>query len=290
MKELVVLSGKGGTGKTSIAASLAVFASNKVMADCDVDAADLNLLLASDSKEENCFTAGKIARIDTDACLGCNICAHYCRFEAIRDCVVSQARCEGCGLCALVCPVQAVNMEDDICGKWFISDTKYGILVHARLKPGRGNSGKLVALVRQQARQIAESSQLEYIITDGPPGTGCPVISSLSGTSMALLVTEPTLSRVHDLERIIAICRHFDVPHSVCINQYDLNMENSNQIERYCNNCGIEIVGRIAVDDRFSKAIIAGIPVAEYTQEGPAVEIKKVWNALSSNIKKENNT
>jgi len=234
MKEVIILSGKGGTGKTCIAGSLAALAQSKVLADCDVDAADLYLLVSPSVKEEHQFWSGQIAIIDEGKCTQCGLCQDVCRFEAIQDLKVDPISCEGCGFCFQVCPAEAITMKETMAGHWFISDTKYGPLVHARLGIAQENSGKLVALVRQQARQITQKQGLDYIISDGSPGIGCPVISSLSGANLALLVTEPTLSGIHDLKRVLGVCHHFGIPALVCINKYDLNEENSHQIENYC--------------------------------------------------------
>ncbi|GAH59822.1 unnamed protein product, partial [marine sediment metagenome] len=212
MKEVVVLSGKGGTGKTSIAASFAALAQSKVLVDCDVDAADLHLLLEPQIKEENEFWSGQVASIDKERCTECGLCQEVCRFGAIKDYVVDEISCEGCELCSQICPVDAITMRPCMAGHWFISDTRYGALVHARLGIAEENSGKLVTLVRNNARLIAKKGELDYIISDGPPGIGCPVIASLSGANLALLVTEPTLSGIHDLERVIGVCRHFGIP------------------------------------------------------------------------------
>jgi len=284
MKEVVVLSGKGGTGKTSIVASFAALAQNKVLADCDVDAADLYLLLAPQSKEENEFWSGQVAFIDKEKCTECGLCQELCRFGAIKDYVVDEISCEGCGLCSQICPVDAVTMKQSMAGRWFISDTKYGHLCHARLGIAEENSGKLVALVRQNAKLIAEKEGLDYIITDGPPGIGCPVISSLSGASLALLVTEPTLSGIHDLERVIGVCRHFGIPTLVCINKYDLNEENSCQIENYCYKEGIEVASKIPFDNVVTEAIVHGLPVVEYSSNKATQEIKGLWQAISAKL------
>ncbi|GAI55778.1 unnamed protein product, partial [marine sediment metagenome] len=192
MKEVVVLSGKGGTGKTSIVGSFAALAESKVLADCDVDAADLHLLLNPSIKEENEFWSGEVAVIDDEKCTQCGLCQDVCRFDAINDFKVDPISCEGCGFCYHICPDEAITMRENLSGQWFISDTKYGPLVHARLGIAQENSGKLVAVVRQRAKQIADKHDFDYIISDGPPGIGCPVISSLSGANVALLVTEPT--------------------------------------------------------------------------------------------------
>jgi len=227
MKEVVVLSGKGGTGKTSLVGSFAAIAQSKVLADCDVDAADLHLLLNPEQKEENEFWSGQVAVIDGEKCTECGLCQELCYFHAISDFKVDPVSCEGCGFCYHACPDKAITMTECLSGHWFVSQTRYGPLVHARLGIAEENSGKLVAVVRQNARSIAERENHEYIITDGPPGIGCPVISSLSGTDLALLVTEPTLSGIHDLERVLGVCRHFGVPALVCVNKYDINEDNT---------------------------------------------------------------
>jgi MinD superfamily P-loop ATPase len=281
VKELVVLSGKGGTGKTSIVGSLAVLSKRKVLADCDVDAADLHLLLSPSVKQESEFWSGQVACIDEDRCTECGLCQDLCRFGAIKDLRVDPVACEGCGFCSHICPVEAITMEENMSGRWFISDTKYGSLVHARLGIAQENSGKLVAVVRQQARQIAEEQKLDYIISDGPPGIGCPVISSLSGASLALLVTEPTLSGMHDLERVLGVCRHFSVPATVCINKYDLNEENTRQIETYCSTQGVELASRIPFDNVVTEALVRGVPVVEYSDGKVSREMGALWQKVS---------
>jgi MinD superfamily P-loop ATPase len=286
MKEIVVLSGKGGTGKTSIVASFAALAQNKVLADCDVDAADLHLLLKPKAKEEKEFWSGQVAFIDEDKCTECGLCQDLCHFGAIKDFKVDPLSCEGCGFCYQVCPVDAITMQDSMSGHSFISETKYGYLCHARLGIAQENSGKLVALVRQNAKLIAERENLDYIITDGPPGIGCPVISSLSGANLALLVTEPTLSGIHDLERVIGVCRHFGVPVLVCVNKYDLNEENTCQIESYCGKEGIKVAAKIPFDNVMTEAIVQGLPVVEYSDNGVTNQIKELWQTISAKLDK----
>jgi MinD superfamily P-loop ATPase len=282
MKEIVVLSGKGGTGKTSIVGSLAALAKDKVLADCDVDAADLHLLLKPSLKEKAEFWSGQVARIDEEKCNQCGLCQELCRFDAIKDYRVDPVACEGCGFCFHICPVGAINMEENLSGQWFISDTRYGPLVHARLGIAQENSGKLVAQVRQKARQIAQERNLDYIISDGPPGIGCPVISSLSGANAALLVTEPTLSGIHDLERVLGVCRHFGVTALVCINKYDLNEENTRRIEGYCADQGIGVAARIPFDNAVTEAMVLGKPVVEYSRGRVSQEIEKLWEGIKS--------
>jgi MinD superfamily P-loop ATPase len=281
MKEIVVLSGKGGTGKTTIAASFAALAKSKVLCDCDVDAADLHLLLKPQIKETHEFRSGQTAIIDEKLCTRCGLCEEVCRFEAIKDLRVDPTACEGCGFCCHVCPADAISMNENMAGHWFVSATKYGPLVHARLGIAQENSGKLVNIVRQNARSIAQKERLEYIITDGPPGIGCPVISSLSGANSALLITEPTLSGIHDLERVIGVCRHFGVPALVCINKYDLNEENTRAVEKSCRNQRIEVISKIPYETKVSESIAEGVPLVEYTDNGAAKEIKSLWTTVS---------
>ena len=281
MKEVVVLSGKGGTGKTTIAASFAALAESKVLVDCDVDAADLYLLLEPQIKQESEFWSGQVALIDKEKCTECGLCQELCHFGAIEDYLVDKISCEGCGLCSQVCPVDAVTMQPCMAGHWFISDTRYGTLVHARLGIAEENSGKLVALVRNNAKLIAEKQNLDYIISDGPPGIGCPVIASLSGASLALLVTEPTLSGIHDLERVIAVCRHFGIPTLVCINKYDINEENSRRIENYCYKEGIKVAAKIPFDNVVTEALTQGVPVVEYSESKITQEIGSLWQHVA---------
>ena len=287
MKEVVVLSGKGGTGKTSIVGSLAVLAERKVLADCDVDAADLHLLLSPSVKQDSEFWSGQIAHIDPDKCTECGLCQELCRFNAIKDFKVDAISCEGCGFCFHVCPVEAVTMKENLSGHLFVSDTRYGPLVHARLGIAQENSGKLVARVRQQAKRIAEERGLDCIISDGPPGIGCPVISSLSGASLALLVTEPTLSGMHDLERVLDVCRHFGVTAMVCINKYDINEENTMETERYCSAEGITVAGKIPFDNVVTEALVRGEPVVEYSNGRVSQEIKTLWDGIYETLKEK---
>jgi len=285
MKELVVLSGKGGTGKTSIVGSLAALAGDKILADCDVDAADLHLLLEPVVRQKHEFWSGQVAVIDEEKCTQCGLCEELCHFEAIKDFRVDPASCEGCGFCYRICPVEAITMKENLSGHWFISDTRYGPLVHARLGIAQENSGKLVALVRQKAREMAEGGGADFIISDGPPGIGCPVISSLSGAHMALLVTEPTLSGIHDLERVVGVCRHFGVPALVCINKYDINEENSRQIEDYCLEQKVEVAARIPFDNIVTEAMVKGLPVVQYDSDSPVSrQIKRLWQNIAGRL------
>lgn len=287
MKEVVILSGKGGTGKTSIVGSFAAIAENKVMADCDVDAADLHLLLSPSIKEKNEFRSGQVAVIDGDKCIECGLCLELCRFDAIKDYRVDPVSCEGCGFCSHICPVAAIAMHECKAGDWFISDTKHGPLVHARLGIAQENSGKLVALVRRQAKELAEKKGLDYVISDGPPGIGCPVISSLSGVSLALIVTEPTLSGIHDMERVLEVCKHFGVPAMVCINKYDLNDENTLAIHKYCQKKQVDVVAMIPFDNAVTEAMVKGISVVEHSDSSVAEEIKSLWQHIERKLTEE---
>jgi len=284
MKEVVVLSGKGGTGKTSIVGSLAAITQSKVLADCDVDAADLHLLLQPVTQQKHEFWSGQVAVIHEEKCTQCGLCQEVCRFDAINDFRVDSIACEGCGFCFHICPDEAIIMQENLSGHWFISETKYGHLVHARLGIAQENSGKLVALVRQQAKIIAEKQGFNYIISDGPPGIGCPVISSLSGANLALLVTEPTLSGMHDLERVLGVCHHFGVPAIVCINKYDINEDNTCQIENYCLGQGVEVATKIPFDNVVTEALVQGLPVVEYSQGKVAQEIESLWQRISCTL------
>lgn len=280
MKEIVVLSGKGGTGKTTVVASFAVIAKNKVLCDCDVDAADLHLLLKPKIKEGHEFRGGQMAVIDEKLCTHCGFCELACRFGAIKELRIDPTACEGCGFCSHICPQNAITMEENLAGYWFISDTRYGPLIHARLGIAQQNSGKLVNVVRQNARSIVKKGNLEYIITDGPPGIGCPVISSLSGANLALLITEPTLSGMHDLERVIGVCRYFGVPALVCINKYDLNENNTQRIERFCHDQKIKVIAKLPFDNVVTESLVQGIPVVEYCQNGVAYQIEIMWQKI----------
>jgi len=281
MKELLVISGKGGTGKTSIVASFAALAQSKVLADLDVDAADLHLLLKPLDSEEHDFWSGQVAIIDRHRCIECGICRDQCRFNAIyNDYIVDPIACEGCGFCESLCSAEAITMKDCLSGKWFVSDTNYGPMVHARLGIAQENSGKLVALVRQQARQLATEQNLAYIISDGPPGIGCPVISALSGVDLALIITEPTLSGIHDLERVVALCRHFSVPARVCVNKYDINEDNTARIEQFCQQHQVQAIARIPYDKIANEALVAGMPLVAYSSGRVASIIRELWTSL----------
>lgn len=280
MKELTVVSGKGGTGKTSLVAALATLAEGAVFCDCDVDAANLHLLLNPQILASHEFIGGKKAVIDREKCQKCKVCAEACRFNAIVDFRVNTWVCEGCGLCARLCPSGAAAMHDHLAGRWFISDTDYGPFVHAQLGIAEGNSGLLVAKVRKEAKKIAEAQQKSLIITDGPPGIGCPVISALSGTDMVLIVTEPTASGIHDLERIVQLADNFGCQGAVCINKYNLHPAGAQKIEKKAKEFGIPVVGRIPYHRVMHQALINKKPATLISNSETQQEISNMWRNI----------
>lgn len=290
MKELVVISGKGGTGKTSIVASFAALAEKSVLADCDVDAADLHLLLEPHIQDKHKFKAGKKAVIREKDCTACGICLDYCRFDAVRNTdgkpgednfSIDPISCEGCGVCVHFCPEKAIDFIEKTCGEWFISETRHGPMVHARLGIAEENSGKLVTLVRTQARMIAEKRGYKLVMIDGPPGIGCPVIASITGTDLVLAVTEPTLSGLHDLERVVRLAQGFKIPVKVCINKYDINQEMTGNIESYCRKQGLGIAGRIPYDPAVTRAQIAYSSIVEHSNAQVAKDVRRMWSEVS---------
>ncbi len=281
MKQLVVISGKGGTGKTIIVASFTVLAHNHVIADCDVDAPNLHLLFEARLKEKEEFKGSKEAVVDEEKCIDCGRCEKACKFGAIRGHTIDPILCEGCGVCAYVCPENAIMLREKISGYAFISETKYGPMVHARLSIAEEASGKLVALVRNKARKMAEEQGRELILIDGPPGIGCPVIASLAGVDMALIVTEPTMSGLHDLERILGLTRHFGIASLVCINKYDINEENTNQIVESCRKSGVNVISKIPYDPIVTEAMVAGKPVVEFSDGEVSRKIGEMWNNIT---------
>lgn len=284
MKEFVVVSGKGGTGKTSVVASLACLIEGKAMADCDVDAANLSLVLSPRILEQKEFAAGKRARIITEKCTSCGICRDMCRFDAISgDFVVDTVSCEGCGACFFFCPASAVEFETPLAGHCYICATPADEpFVYAELFPGEENSGKLVTMVRTEAKAQAERFGLSRILIDGPPGIGCPVISSLTGTSLAIIVTEPTASGIHDLERVIELTRHFQIPAAVIINKSDINLDCTDSIEHYCVQKDIRLLGRLPYESAISEAQRQGKTIVQYAPDLPAA---KAMRGISEQIK-----
>jgi MinD superfamily P-loop ATPase len=290
MHELVVLSGKGGTGKTSLVGALAALGGNQVLCDADVDAADLHLLLEPSILERHDFYAGHRALIREDRCLKCGDCLKWCRFQAIsEDFRVNPLLCEGCGVCWSLCPAQAVDFPENLCGEWFISETRLGPMVHARLGIAAENSGKLVALVRQEARKVAENQSRGWIITDGPPGIGCPVIASLGGASAVLIVTEPSLSGRHDLERVAALTDHFQLPSFVLVNKADLHWPSARAIRRFCDLKGYHFLGYLPFTPAFTQAQVEGKTILEYNNnERLKPVLVGLWEKLRQEIQKQN--
>lgn len=281
MKQILVISGKGGTGKTVVTGSFAVLAKNKVIVDCDVDAADLYLLLHPVVKERYEFRSGQTAVIDKKFCKECGKCLSACRFGAIKpDFSIESFSCEGCALCSHICPHGAIRMEENVAGEWFVSDTEYGSFVHAKLGIAEENSGKLVAKIRQVAKELAEKQNSEFVIIDGPPGIGCPVIASLSGVDCALIVTEPTLSGLHDAKRVMDVAGHFNIPIKVVVNKYDLNLSMTKKIEEFCYQRGVPVIGKIIFDEAVVKALIEGKTIIEYPQSVAGDEMQKIWENL----------
>jgi MinD superfamily P-loop ATPase len=281
LKQVTVLSGKGGTGKTTLVASFATLAKNIIVTDCDVDAPDLHLLLNPEILQTQEFKGSKLAVMDKTKCIQCGECEESCRFNAIKNLVIDPVVCEGCGVCAYVCPAEAIKLKERISGYAFVSKTKYGPMSHARLNPGEENSGKLVALVRHNAKQIAERENLDLILNDGPPGIGCPVIASVTGVDLGLVITEPTLSGIHDMERALGLLNHFRIPSLVCINKYDINKENTETITKFCAKNGIEVAGNISFDSLVTEAMVAGKSVVEYEPRSTvSKEIEEVWERV----------
>jgi len=292
MKKILVISGKGGTGKTFLTASLACLSgSKKVMVDCDVDAANLYLLLNPDIKKTRVFKGSYEAEINQDKCIQCGKCVEACRFEAIKPfkdagggitkVEIDFFSCEGCGACGLVCPVEAIELEKKESGKWFVSETEYGPFVFAKLGIAAENSGKLVSKIKEEAYKLGEKKKYEYIIIDGPPGIGCPVIASLSGVDLALVVTEPTLSGMSDMQRVMDVANHFQVETRVVINKHDINPENSRAIEKLCASRNIEIAGRIPFSAEVAKSIVAAVPYVKFASDTISDRIKDIWIKIS---------
>jgi MinD superfamily P-loop ATPase len=288
LKQIAVVSGKGGTGKTTITASFAALAHDIVIADCDVDAPDLHLLLHPQIVKTLEFKGSKLAVIDRTKCIECGLCKESCRFGSINDSItIDSFSCEGCGVCVFVCPEEAIRLQERISGYTFISKTKYGTMSHARLNPGEANSGKLVTLVRHNARQIAEEKNLDLILIDGPPGIGCPVIASATGVDAGLVVTEPTMSGIHDLDRALQLLNHFNILSLVCINQHDINRKNTEKIVKFCEKNKVEVAGKISFDPIVTEAMVAGKTIVEHSPENKvSQEIKTAWKRVLSVLNK----
>jgi MinD superfamily P-loop ATPase len=288
MIEIVVLSGKGGTGKTSLTAAFAHVAGGAVLCDLDVDAPDLHLLLQPRRINTTAFVSGHHAVIRTEECQGCGTCAEMCRFGAVigegRQVRIDPLRCEGCKVCVAFCPAGAIDFPDKTCGEWFLSCTRFGTMVHAQLFPAEENSGRLVALLRQQARAQAQEQGADLILSDGPPGIGCPVISSLSGASFAVLVTEPTPSGRHDLERIVELCAHFQVPAGVIINKSDLSSDRAGEIRNVIQRHNLMLLGDLPHDPAFTQAMIRGLAVTEHAPSAAAAALHAIWATIAERV------
>ena len=289
MRELVIISGKGGTGKTSITASFALLANRPVVADCDVDAADLHLVLVPETRERHQFRSGYEAVIREDDCAGCGICRDYCRFDAVlttrkagtgyTQYSIDPIACEGCGVCVRECPDSAIDFPERLCGEWMISETRVGPMVHACLSVAAENSGKLVSIIRREAKRIAQQQDRSLILVDGPPGIGCPVIASITGASMVLVVTEPTVSGEHDLKRVISLTRHFGIPTALCVNKWDINPEITNRIEENALRAAVVLAGRIRYDHAVTIAQMRERAVVELDTLAGS-DIQNIWHNL----------
>ena len=284
IREIVIVSGKGGTGKTSLAAAFAALAKNGILCDADVDAADLHLLMQPEVKERTDFMGGSKAVINPDLCTGCGTCRTLCRFDAISDRYeVDPIRCEGCGVCVDFCPEQAIDFPVQRCGEWYISATRFGPMVHARLGIAEENSGRLVSLVRKETRQLAEERGLDLILTDGPPGIGCPVIAAIGGATALVIVVEPTVSGIHDMERVVDLAAHFRVPGMVIVNKYDLNVEMTETIEKLAVQRNLVVLGRVPFDPVFTRSMVQGQTLFEYGAETPTRQVvRDIWAKIIS--------
>ena len=286
MKELVIISGKGGTGKTSLLAAFAYLAKNKVLCDGDVDAADLHLIMDPKIQKHHDFESGNTAVINIDKCTECGLCRELCKWDAIsEDFEVDSIECEGCGVCVYFCPEDAIDFPVNTCGEWYVSDTRFGPMVHARLGIAEENSGKLVSLVRQEARKLVEEKHLDLLLTDGPPGVGCPVIASIGGATALLIVSEPTVSGKHDMERVVQLAAHFQVPAMLCVNKFDLNPEATESIEAFAKQNNVKPLGRVPFDPVFTKSMVQGQTIFEYNTDSEAANaVKNVWEVLKREL------
>ena len=288
MKEITILSGKGGTGKTSIAAAIASIVSNAVFCDNDVDAADLHLILHPTLKEEYTFSGGWTASINESSCIDCGICADHCRFDAIHinghgKLEINPFKCEGCRLCERLCPVEAISSVQSNNNYWYVSDTRFGKLVHARMGPGEENSGKLVSEVRRKAKELAIASHASYLINDGPPGIGCAAISSITGTDMVIMVIESTISGLHDARRLIELIDTFSIPTYAILNKYDIDPLSTEEIENFLEEKSIPLLGKIPFDERMIEAMVEGKTIVEFDDKLDISRIiKDAWKKLES--------
>lgn len=300
MRELIVISGKGGTGKTSIAGALASLAKGATLVDCDVDAADLHLIIDHSVIKEIDFIGGKQASIDEQKCTNCGACVEYCRFDAIKYSPnqqdenkkrywIDKYSCDGCGVCVRHCPENAIDFNEVVNGKWFLSHTEDGSFLHAQLGIAQANSGKLVSLLRQQAKLEAEKNNSDLILVDGPPGIGCPVIASITGASYILIVTEPSISALQDMERLVKLTYHFNVPIGICINKFDINLDVTKKIERFAQDKNIKILGKIPYDLTVTEAQLAGTTIVNHKSKKLSKEISELWGNLEEEMNLKQN-
>jgi MinD superfamily P-loop ATPase len=284
IREIVIVSGKGGTGKTSLTAAFAALAKNSILCDADVDAADLHLLMQPEVQAQTDFMGGSKAVIDPDLCTGCGTCRTLCRFDAISDRYeVDPIRCEGCGVCVDFCPEQAIGFPVQRCGEWYVSATRFGPMVHARLGIAEENSGRLVSLIRTETKKRAEERGLDLILTDGPPGIGCPVIAAIGGATALVIVVEPTVSGIHDMERVVDLAAHFRVPGMVIVNKFDLNVGMTEAIEQLAEKRNILVLGRVPFDPVFTHSMVQGQTLFEYGEDTPTRRVvRDIWAKIVS--------
>jgi len=281
VKQVTIISGKGGTGKTTVTGAFAALASNLVLADCDVDAADLHLIIKPTIRKKEVFHGLSVASVDLEKCTGCLRCVNSCVFDAIsEDISIQYSSCEGCGVCHYVCPVDAISMKKRDSGEIYTSDTRFGPMIHARLYTAEEASGKLVTMVRNKAEELALSEKKDLVLIDGPPGIGCPVISAITGVDLVVIVTEPTFSGIHDLKRVGQVAKHFGIPSSVIINKSDINKEMTNEIISYCKDVRIPLIGTIPYDKTVTAAMIAEKTIPEFYKESVVDHITHCWNGL----------
>ncbi len=288
MDEILIISGKGGTGKTSLTAAFAHLAKNHVICDLDVDAPDMHLILKPENSQSHDFISGHEAVIVEEKCESCGTCLDMCRYDAVKNegdrYFIDPLKCEGCKVCVEFCPAEAIDFPDRFCGRWFISDTRFGPMIHAQLFPGEENSGLLVSLLRKKAKEMAEEKGLELILSDGTPGIGCPVIASLSGVSLAVIVTEPTPSGRHDLERVAELCGHFKIPAGIIINKSDLNEKEAAAIEKFAADKGLVIFGKLPHDPTITKAMINQQTITEYADNEFTRELEGIWKKILQSV------
>ncbi len=298
MKELVVISGKGGTGKTSIVASFAALAEKAVLADCDVDAADLHLVLEPTIQQREAFSGGSMAKVLEDRCTGCGRCMELCRYDAVRGKQLDERKvytidpisCEGCGVCAHFCPEKAIDFSPAQNGEWYISDTRHGPMVHARLGVAEENSGKLVTVVRRAAQELGDEKGYAWGLVDGSPGVGCPVIASITGASLVLIVTEPTLSGMHDLKRVAQLTKRFGIATLLCINKYDLNPALAEGIIAAAASMSISVVGKVRYDTAFTQSQIQGKTLVEFSDGAAAQDVRALWDNVYAVMQRQDST